>query len=142
MNVKIYSCSKCVGKDFIKYSKTNYGKQRYQCRLCKSISVLEYSYKAYRKGLNADIIRFTKEGLGIRSTARVLEISTTTLLKKIIAIADRIFQPVISYNQSYELDEMRLFVRKKSNPMWMVMLSIKTPSRLPDFILVKEIIKH
>lgn len=58
--------------------------------------------------------------LGIRSTARVLEISTTTLLKKIIAIADRIFQPVISYNQSYELDEMRLFVRKKSNPMWLV----------------------
>ncbi len=133
MNVKIYSCSKCVGEDFIKYGKTNYGKQRYQCRLCKNISVLQYSYKAYKKELNADIIRLTKEGLGIRSTARVLEISTTTLLKKIIAIADRIFQPLISYNQSYELDEMRIFVRKKNNPVWLVYAINKNTKQIVGF---------
>lgn len=133
MNVKIYSCSKCVGEDFIKYGKTNYGKQRYQCRVCKSISVLQYSYKAYKKELNADIIRLTKEGLGIRSTARVLEISTTTLLKKIIVIADRIFQPLISYNQSYELDEMRIFVRKKNNPVWLVYAINKNTKQIVGF---------
>ncbi|MGN7759729.1 IS1/IS1595 family N-terminal zinc-binding domain-containing protein [Chryseobacterium sp. 22532] len=39
IQVKVYSCVKCVGDDFIKYDKTNYGKQRYQCKFCKAISV-------------------------------------------------------------------------------------------------------
>jgi len=37
---------------------------------------------AYQPNLNEQIVILTKEGLGIRSTARVLRISTTTLLKK------------------------------------------------------------
>lgn len=37
-----------------------------------------------RKKLNQEIIQLTKEGLGIRSTARVLKISASTLLKRII----------------------------------------------------------
>ena len=50
------------------------------------------------------IIQLTKEGLGIRSTARVLGISTTTLLKRIIAIANSIPQPIISKGKTYEVD--------------------------------------
>jgi transposase-like protein len=50
------------------------------------------------------IIQFTKEGLGIRSTARRLKISKTTLLRRIIAIAKKIS------NCSLELRIIRFFL--------------------------------
>ena len=140
MQVKVYSCSRCVGMSsrLIKYGKTSYGKQRYQCKSCKITSVFEYRYNAYRKDINQKIILLTKEGLGIRSTARILKISATTLLKRIIVIANNIFQPAIRYYQSYELDELRLFVRKKSNPMWLVYTINKTTKQVAGFYIGKR----
>lgn len=46
----------------------------------------KYKYSAYKASTNKHIIIFTKEGLGIRSTARILKISSTTLLKRIVSI--------------------------------------------------------
>jgi transposase-like protein len=43
-----------------------------------------YSSKGCRKEINANIIILIKEGMGIRSIARVLGISTSTLLKRIV----------------------------------------------------------
>ncbi|GGF10474.1 hypothetical protein GCM10011518_19580 [Flavobacterium limi] len=48
---------------------------------------------------------FTKEGLGIRSTARILKISATTLLKRIVSIARSISKPIISRGKIYEVDD-------------------------------------
>ena len=42
-----------------------------------------------------EIIQFSKEGLGIRNTARILQIATTTLLKRILNIAMKIKVPPI-----------------------------------------------
>ncbi len=67
-----------------------------------------------------DFILFTKEGLGIRSTARVLKISVTILLKRIISIAKNIEQPPIVKGKTYEMDEMRTFIGKKSLLRWIV----------------------
>lgn len=78
--------------------KTCKGKQRYQCKSCKATSVLHFSYNAYKRNINHKIILFTKEGLGIRSMARVLKISTTTLLKRIIKIANKIKSPAIKFH--------------------------------------------
>ena len=58
-------------------------------------------------------LQFTKEGLGIRSTARILKISTTTLLKRIIAIAKKIPNQPIFKHKTYEVDEIRTFVKNK-----------------------------
>jgi len=82
-------CYKCVDDEnsMVKNGKTPYGKQRFICKNCKTSRVENYIYKAYQPNLNQQIIILTKEGLGIRSTARVLKISTTTLLKRIISIA-------------------------------------------------------
>jgi transposase-like protein/IS1 family transposase len=135
MQVKVYSCIKCVGDDFIKYGKTNYGKQRYQCKFCKAISVLQYSYNAYKEDINTKVIQLTKEGMGIRSIARILKISTTTLLKRIVAIANSISQPLIPYYQTYELDEMRFFIRKKSNVMWLVYAINKSTKEIAGFYI-------
>jgi insertion element IS1 protein InsB len=120
------SCFKCVGICFschnsmIKYGSTKSGNQRYQCKKCKKTKVGHYVYTAYESHINQNIIMLTKEGLGIRSTARVLGISATTLLKRIIAIAATIVPPTITKGKTYEVDEMRSFVRRKDKLVWIV----------------------
>lgn len=65
-----------------------------------------YSYKAYYQDINLSIVKLTKEGVGIRSIARLLNISTTTLLSRVVLIAKNIKQPIIPKNKSYEVDEI------------------------------------
>lgn len=102
MKIKCRFCGeKCVKNDF----QLN-GNQRYKCKVCKKRQQPKYLYKAYEASLNRQIILLTKEGLGIRSTARILQISTTTLLKRIVSIAKSVNQPIISRGRSYEVDEM------------------------------------
>lgn len=87
---------------FIKYGKTSSGKQRYQCTNCKATSVLKFTYNAYKQEVNKNIIQLTKEGLGIRSTARFLKISPTTLLSRIIKISEKISPPALAFAKMYD----------------------------------------
>ncbi|MEI6752538.1 MAG: IS1 family transposase [Paludibacter sp.] len=115
-----YTCPTCKSTKLIKSGKTTNGKQRYCCKECSKRFIINYSYNAYSSDTNRQIILFTKEGLGIRSTARVLRISVTTLLKRIISIATDIQQPTITKGRIYEVDEMRTFIGKKSMLRWIV----------------------
>lgn len=99
---------------------------------------MNYSYKAYKDDINNKIILLIKEGLGIRSTARVLEISPSTLLKRILKIAEDISQPIIPFYRTYEMDEVRFFIRKKSNPMWLVYAIDKNTKQVMSFYIGKR----
>jgi insertion element IS1 protein InsB len=115
------SCYRCVGNSaLIKYGKTKASNQRYFCKACNRTQVESYIYNAYLPTINYDIVALTKEGVGMRSTARILKISTTTLLKRIIRIAQSIKRPVISKDKIYEIDEMRSYVRRKEKLIWIV----------------------
>ena len=113
-------CPKCSSIQTVKNGKTRKNKQRFLCKSCSKSFITDYSYNAYKPTTNQQIILFTKEGLGIRSTARVLRISVTTLLKRIIIIAEGIQQPPIAMGRSYEVDEMRTYIGKKSRLRWIV----------------------
>ena len=115
-----HTCPICNSDKLIKSGKTTNGKQRYCCKECSKRFIIDYTYNAYSSDTNQQIILFTKEGLGIRSTARVLRISVTTLLKRIISIATDIQQPTITKGRIYEVDEMRTFIGKKSMLRWIV----------------------
>jgi insertion element IS1 protein InsB len=115
-----HQCPMCKSESIIKSGKTTNGKQRYCCKECSKRFITDYTYNAYSLDTNQQIILFTKEGLGIRSTARVLRISVTTLLKRIVSIAANIKQPPIAIGKSYEVDEMRTFIGKKSMLRWIV----------------------
>lgn len=104
----------------IKSGKTATGKQRYCCKECGKRFITEYSYQAYQPNTNQQIILFTKQGLGIRSTARALRISVTTLLKRIITITASIQQLPIATGKSYEVDELKIYIGKKSKLRWIV----------------------
>jgi len=62
----------------------------------------------------------TKEGLGIRSIARVLQISPITLLKRILSIAKKIKSPLIVMGKEYEVDELCTYVGNKNKKIWLV----------------------
>lgn len=115
-----HQCPECKSEQLIKSGKTANGKQRYCCKECRKRFIVNYNYNAYRSNTNQQIILFTKEGLGIRSTSRVLKISATTLLKRIVSIAKNIEQPPIVKGKIYEVDEMRTFIGKKSLLRWIV----------------------
>jgi len=81
-------CPNCKSKTIIKNGFTKNRKQQYLCKNCKTRSIDYYSNKAYCKNINSLIIQLIKEGVGIRSTARNLSVSTTTVLKPIVLIAN------------------------------------------------------
>lgn len=58
--------------------------------------------------------------LGICGTSRILKISPTTLLKRLISIAKGISPPPILQGQSYEVDEIRSFIKRKNSLVWIV----------------------
>ena len=71
------------------------GTQRYECKHCHRKQQEGYKYNAYSPDLDRNIVLYTKEGVGVRSTSRILKISPTTLLRHIILIAKRISHPPI-----------------------------------------------
>lgn len=113
-------CPFCYGKNIIKNGTTKTKKQQFCCKNCKKRFLDFYTYNAYRKNINDQIIQFTKEGIGIRSTARVLKISATTILKRIKEIAENVKQPPIPKEKIYQLDEIRTFIKRKKKQIWIV----------------------
>ena len=71
--------------------------------------------------------------MGVRSNARFLQISTTTLLRRYLQIANTVKSPAIRYNQEYEVDEIRFYIRKKTNPMWLVCVLEKSKRQKVSF---------
>ena len=91
-------CKYCGGT-CVKDGRQNNGRQRYKCKSCHRKQQALYSYNAYQKGINNAIITLTKEGVGIRSAARILDISPTTLLSRIVQIAQTISRPPVTYSK-------------------------------------------
>lgn len=112
-------CKFCKGKCTKDGFQKN-GCQRYKCKRCNKKQQRGYKYPAYNITINESIIKYTKEGVGIRSTARLLKISTTTLLSRIVLISKGIKQPPITSQQVYEVDEIKSFVGCKNNHIWIV----------------------
>ena len=74
-----FQCPHCHSNNIIK---SEAGKQHYGCKNCRKHFITNYTYKAYLLGTDSKIIQLTKEGLGIRSTARVLGILLPPCLRR------------------------------------------------------------
>lgn len=130
-------CKFCFGK-CVKNGFQSNGNQRYKCVGCKRRQQVKYLYNAYNADTNKSIILFTKEGLGIRSTARILKISTATLLKRIVQIAESINKPIISKGKIYQVDEMCTYVGHKRNFIWLVYALEKESGSIVSFNVGKR----
>ena len=74
-------CPKCEKSNVIKHGLTKIGTQKYYCKDCKKIFLLEYKYNACKPETKSSIIKMTANASGIRDISRVLEISTDTVIK-------------------------------------------------------------
>lgn len=131
-------CSYCYSSKIIKNGHTKTHKQQYFCKNCKKRFLDFYSYNAYKPLINSFIIQFIKEGLGIRSISRILKISTTTLLKRILTISKNINRPILPFGKTFEMDELRFFIRKKKNAMWIVYAIEKETKEVANFYIGKR----
>ncbi|WP_313806762.1 IS1 family transposase [Flavobacterium sp.] len=113
-------CKQCCSFEVIKNGRTKNRKQQYVCKNCKYHFIDNYTYNACKNGTNDNIAILTKEGLGIRSIARVLKISITTVLKRIVSIAIHCNPPAMKFGKAYEIDELRSFIKEKDKLIWIV----------------------
>lgn len=83
MVVEPICCTDCHSIGIVKHGRTAAGKQRYCCRnaACERRSfILHFSYRGRLKEVKQQISDMALNGSGIRDTARVLKISTTTVI--------------------------------------------------------------
>src|SRR5262245_36409498 len=86
MAVIAVRCPICDSDKIVRRGKTNNGKQRYLCQneICsRHTFILDYTNRGYLPSVKRQIIDLTLNGSGIRDTARVLGISTSTILTEL-----------------------------------------------------------
>ncbi len=79
-------CPDCHSDQVVKCGKTAQSKQRYRCQNeeCSTKTfILNYDYNGYLPEVKKKIIDMALNGSGIRDTARVLEISPTTVINEL-----------------------------------------------------------
>lgn len=114
------TCPYCNSDFLVKNGFTSNRKQQFFCKSCKKRCIDYYSNRALNKNTNQNIISLTKEGMGIRSIARYLCISTTTVLSRLVKISKDLKAPPIAIGKVYEIDEIRSFLRCKQKMVWIV----------------------
>src|SRR5215510_849123 len=79
-------CPYCQRDQVVKRGKTDTGKQRYRCQnpACSHQSfLLDPAYKGRLPEVKRQVIELSLNGSGIRDTARVLQISTATVIHEL-----------------------------------------------------------
>ena len=118
-NVGAISCNNCKGL-IIKYGSVK-DHQRYKCKSYNHTQMGFYKNIACNLFISNNIISLLKEGCGIRSIARLLNISPNTVIRRIKTIASNIKKPAIVMNKTYEMDELKTYVKRKSRECWVYM---------------------
>jgi transposase-like protein len=79
-------CLYCQSDQVVKRGKTDTGKQRYRCQNpdCSHQSfLLDPAYKGRLPAVKQQVLELSLNGSGIRDTARVLQISPTTVSQEL-----------------------------------------------------------
>jgi transposase-like protein len=79
-------CPYCQSDQVVKRRKTDTGKQRYRCQNpdCSHQSfLLDPAYRGRLPEIKQQVIEMSLNGSGIRDTARVLKISTSTVINEL-----------------------------------------------------------
>ena len=77
-------CPDCGSDDVVKHGHSGAGKQRYKCRQSgchRTTFIRAYAYRGYLPAVKQQIADMALNGSGIRDTARVLQISPTTVIE-------------------------------------------------------------
>ncbi|QYJ68819.1 IS1 family transposase [Flavobacterium litorale] len=120
----------------VKNGKQANGEQRYYCKNCRKSFQKAYKYKAYKLETNALIKSLLKEGCGIRSISRILEISNKTVLSRMLKISGQI-RPMnfTKLGCKFEIDELWSFIGNKANVTWITYAIERTTKNVVAFFV-------
>ena len=126
------TCPDCHSTDIVKHGLSGEGKQRYRCRneeCLRRTFLLDYSNEGSKRSVKKKIADMSVNGSGVRDTARVLKISTSTVIKELKKtkstprkLTKKLSRKRIQAKQNHveivpfksEVDEMQSFVGKKN----------------------------
>jgi len=77
-------CPSCSSEDVVKHGQSQAGRQGYKCRnpeCSRCTFIRDYLYRGYLPSVKQQITEMALNGSGIRDTARVLNISPTTVIE-------------------------------------------------------------
>ena len=84
--IQVLCCPYCQGTDIVRYGITCQGKQRDRCRECREgrgrTFPLDYRYAGQSPAIKGWIVEMAMNASGVRDTARVLNISPTTVIRE------------------------------------------------------------
>jgi len=127
-------CPSCRGIA-VKNGKQN-GRQRYKCKHCQKSFQLEYSYRAYREGINDLIKNLLKESCGVRSISRIVGISTKTVLSRILKISGQVKRmPFLKLGCKFEVDEMFIKIANGNTQNWLAYALERKTKQVIDFVI-------
>jgi transposase-like protein len=82
---QVLHCPHCDGTDIVRHGQTRQGKQRYRCRAHRCAGrtfLLAYTYVGQSPDVKQQLVEMALHASGIRDTARVLHVSTNTVMKE------------------------------------------------------------
>lgn len=125
-----YCSSSCI-----RFGKSKTGNSRFRCKSCHRTHSKDYKYQACYANTGNDICAHVKEGCGIRSISRLLRIATSTVMRRILHISDKVIKPQIYIGKAYEVDEILTYVGSKKKLYWIVYALEKDTRRVVDFAI-------
>ncbi|RSC92038.1 IS1 family transposase, partial [Tenacibaculum singaporense] len=129
------NCIRCNSYNFIKKGLRN-NKQRFYCKDCKRSYQSEYIYQAYKSDTNVFIKSLLKESCGIRSISRILNISSKTVLSRVLKISKQIKTPYFNkFGCKFEIDEMFIKIANGKKQNWLIYAIEQKTKHVISFIV-------
>jgi len=83
MMLQVLHCPNCQGTAIVRHGQTRQGQQRSRCREQRCAGrtlLLDYSYPGQAPAVKPQIVEMALNARGMRDTARVLHVSTNTVM--------------------------------------------------------------
>jgi insertion element IS1 protein InsB len=120
-------------------------RQLYRCNSCGKYQRSTYLKKRISETQIDLVGAWNNEGAGVSSMSRVLKMSKSSVLRKLVLVEQQTKKPNIDEtNQEYEIDEMRTYIGNTENECWIMYALNKVTRDVIDFAVgrrTKENIK-
>jgi insertion element IS1 protein InsB len=110
--------------------------QQYYCKQCRKYQRAQYQRTRVTGEIKTNLVRLHKESLGIRSIARYLKISASSVVRFIMEVAGKLGKSWTKEpHQRYEVDELCTYIGNKSNRIWIAYAYCRESKSVVDFVI-------
>lgn len=128
-------CTTCNSERIIKKGFQN-KKQRFYCKDCEKYFQSDYRYNAYKTETNTFIKSLLKESCSVRGVSRILKISKSTVLSRVLKISKAIKVPYFNrFGCNFEVDEMFIKIANGKSQNWLVYTIEQNTKNVISFVL-------